>query len=256
MGGLSVLAPTLAVLPNAPIAYVADFAGMPYGEKSEIEVASRVCALLGRMSERLSPRLVVIACNTASTIALAHVRSVLEIPVVGTVPAIKPAALASSSGVIGLLGTEATLRQPYVDQLQAEFAATKTLIRHPAPDLVAAAEAKLRGEAVDPRVFDLALSGLTDQLHGHAIDQIVLGCTHFPLVKDELRAAALRLQMNPAPAFVDGGAGIARRIAQLTDGQPWPAIPQRHFFTTGHVKALDSCLPTLTAFGFGGIRSV
>src|SRR5437763_300670 len=115
VGGLSVLEPTLRLIPNAPIVYAADSAGYPYGKKSDAELASRVPALLGRLVERFHPRLAVIACNTASTIALEHVRSALDLPVVGTVPAIKPAAEMSKSRVIGVLGTEATVRQPYVD---------------------------------------------------------------------------------------------------------------------------------------------
>ena len=130
VGGLSVLEPTRALLPNAPIVYVADNAGYPYGKRSEQEIASRVPALLGRLVERFRPRLAVIACNTASTIALDHVRSALDLPVVGTVPAIKPAAEISKTRVIGVLGTEATVRQPYVDNLAAEFASDCTIVRH------------------------------------------------------------------------------------------------------------------------------
>ena len=122
IGGLSVLRAIKEQLPLAPIVYAADYAGLPYGTKSEAEIAARVPALLGRLVERYKPALVVIACNTACTIALSHVRAALNVPVVGTVPAIKPASLATHSGVIGLLGTQATIRQPYVDQLQAEFA--------------------------------------------------------------------------------------------------------------------------------------
>src|SRR3546814_1723688 len=92
LGGLSVLGPTRALLPTSPIIYVADYAGLPYGQKSDTELAARVPALLGRLVERYQPRLAVIACNTASTIALAHVRAALDLPIVGTVPAIKPAA--------------------------------------------------------------------------------------------------------------------------------------------------------------------
>src|SRR5687767_14417654 len=91
VGGLSVLRPTRELLPNAPIVYVADNAGFPYGERSEADIASRVPALLGRLVERFRPRLAVIACNTASTIALDHAREALDLPIVGTVPAIKPA---------------------------------------------------------------------------------------------------------------------------------------------------------------------
>jgi glutamate racemase len=88
VGGLSVLGPTRALLPNAPIVYCADNAGFPYGKRTEAEIASRIPALLGRLVERFHPCLAVIACNTASTIALEHVRSALDLPVVGTVPAI------------------------------------------------------------------------------------------------------------------------------------------------------------------------
>ena len=103
LGGLTVLGPTRALLPTAPIVYAADYAGLPYGEKSDAELAARVPALLGRLVERYQPRLAVIACNTASTIALAHVRAALDLPIVGTVPAIKPAAEMTETGVIGVL---------------------------------------------------------------------------------------------------------------------------------------------------------
>ena len=110
VGGLSVLEPTRALLPDAPIVYAADNAGFPYGKRSEAEIASRVPALLGRLVERFHPRVVVIACNTASTIALDHVRAALDLPVVGTVPAIKPAAeLTDTLGERGLMFRRAVL---------------------------------------------------------------------------------------------------------------------------------------------------
>src|SRR6478672_7626885 len=148
VGGLSVLGPTRELLPNAPIVYAADSARFPYGKRTETEIASRVPALLGRLVERYRPRLAVIACNTASTIALDHVRSALDLPVVGTVPAIKPAAEMSKTRVIGILGTEATVRQPYVDDLAARFADDCTIIRHGSPELVELAESKLAGDDV------------------------------------------------------------------------------------------------------------
>ena len=190
VGGLTVLAELRKLLPEAPVIYAADLAGLPYGEKTEAEIAARVAGLLGRMSERFRPRLITIACNTASTIALGMVREVLHVPIVGTVPAIKPAAALTQTGAIGLLGTAATIRQGYVDRLEVEFAAGKRLIRHACPELVAAAEAKLRGETPDPAVFAAAARGLRDQPGGEAIDTVVLACTHFPLVEDELRAAS------------------------------------------------------------------
>ena len=150
----------------------------------------RACpALLGRLAERFHPRLIVIACNTASTIALDPVRAALDLPIVGTVPAIKPAAEMSRTRAIGVLGTEATVRQPYVDGLAAEFAADCTIVRHGSAELVELAEAKLRGEAADRDAVRAAAQPLFDAPGGERIDTIVLACTHFPLVEEELRAA-------------------------------------------------------------------
>ena len=216
VGGLSVLMPTRALLPTAAIVYAADSAGFPYGAKSEAELAARIPALLGRLVERYHPRLVVIACNTASTIALDHVRAALDIGVVGTVPAIKPAAAMSKTRVIGVLGTAATVRQPYVDDLAARFAADCTVIRHGSPELVDLAEQKLAGAVIDPAAIAAALAPMRALPGAGAIDVIVLACTHFPLLADEIAAAW------PGVVLVDGGPGIARRIAHLTAGQPWP----------------------------------
>src|SRR6476620_10996905 len=189
VGGLSVLAETRILLPQAPIVYAADSAGYPYGTKSEAEIAARVPALLGRLVERYHPRLVVIACNTASTIALAQVRSALDLPVVGTVPAIKPAAEMSKTRVIGVLGTEATVRQPYVDDLATKFAADCTIIRHGSPELVELAESKLAGEDVSVEAVRAAAQPMFDATGGERIDTIVLACTHFPLLQCELAEA-------------------------------------------------------------------
>lgn len=244
VGGLSVLAKLRQALPQAPVIYVADNAGLPYGTKTEAQIAARVSGLLGRLTERLRPRLVCIACNTASTIALASVREVLEVPIVGTVPAIKPAAAMTRSGVIGLLGTQATIRQAYVDRLEAEFAADKRLLRHGAPELVAAAEAVLRGQAVDPAVFAQAAQALRDQPGGAAIDTVVLACTHFPLIERELGTA-----FGAGVRFIDGSDGIARRIAFLTQGQQFArTAPDLALFTQAD-EAVDALRPALAAQG-------
>ena len=219
VGGLSVLAPTRLLLPNAAFVYAADNAAFPYGTRSEAEIAARVPALLGRLVERYRPRLAVIACNTASTIALDHVRSALDIPVVGTVPAIKPAAALSRTRVIGVLGTEATVRQPYVDNLAATFATDCTVIRHGSKELVELAESKLGGAAIDIAQVAAALAPMRAAAHGKEIDVVVLACTHFPLLAAEIAAAW------PGVTLLDGGAGIARRIAHLTAGQTWPEQP-------------------------------
>ncbi|WP_340586234.1 glutamate racemase [Erythrobacter alti] len=238
LGGLSVLAQLRKILPEAPVIYAADTAGLPYGEKTEAEIAARVAGLLGRMSERFAPRLACIACNTASTIALGMVRDVLHIPIVGTVPAIKPAAALTRTGTIGLLGTAATIRQAYVDDLEASFANGNRLIRHAAPALVGAAETKLRGGRPAEAVVAEAVAGLRNQPGGEEIDTVVLACTHFPLLETELRAA-----MGPDVHFIDGSEGIARRIASLTMGQPFDAKIAAKAVVTGELDpALASAL--------------
>jgi glutamate racemase len=252
VGGLSVLATTRALLPRAPLVYAADSAGFPYGTKSEGEIAARVPALLGRLAERYRPRLVVIACNTASTIALPVVRAALDLPVVGTVPAIKPAALLSQTRAIGVLGTEATVRQAYVDNLARDFASDCLVLRHGSADLVAAAEARLRGEPVEPARFAGALGGLLDQPGGERIDTVVLACTHFPLVATELAAA------SPRPLrFVDGAEGIARRVAALTEGQAWPETAGAGVAVFTRLGAAEAALaPALARFGLTRIEAL
>ncbi|MGZ2411586.1 glutamate racemase [Sphingomonas sp. F9_3S_D5_B_2] len=250
VGGLSVLGPTRALLATARIVYAADSAGFPYGTKSEAELAARVPALLGRLVERYRPRLVVIACNTASTIALQHVRSALDLPVVGTVPAIKPAAEMSKSRVIGVLGTEATVRQPYVDDLAAKFAADCIIVRHGSPELVELAEAKLAGEPVTLDAVRAATEPMFAASSGGRIDTVVLACTHFPLLAEELE------QAFPGVTLVDGGAGIARRIAHLTREQTWPSLPSDGTLIFTGPAARRPLESVLAKFGIGQIDTL
>ena len=249
VGGLSVLAELRKVLPDAPVIYAADEAGLPYGSKTEAQVAARVAGLLGRMSERYRPRLACIACNTASTIALGMVREVLEIPIVGTVPAIKPAAAMTQTGVIGLLGTEATVRQRYVDELERAHAGGKTLIRHAAPNLVTLAEARLRGGDVPLAAVRAAVAGLLDHPRAAEIDTLVLACTHFPLLRDELAAL-----FGPQVALVDGAHGIAHRIAALTEGQSFARAEPDLAVTTGPLDEFHQLAPRLHALGLERIE--
>lgn len=245
LGGLTVLAALRQLLPDAPVIYAADFAGLPYGEKTEAEIAARVAGLLGRMAERYRPRLACIACNTASTIALGMVRQVLHIPIVGTVPAIRPAAAMTKTGTIGLLGTAATIRQAYVDSLAADFAQGKRLLRHASPALVHAAEAKLRGQPVDPAVIAEAAHGLRAQEGGEAIDVVVLACTHFPLLEAELAQA-----FGPDVRFVHGAEGIARRIAWLTRDQLFTP-GESSLVTTADLADLEALRSALEPYGIG-----
>ena len=250
VGGLTVLGELRSLLPQAPVIYAADMAGLPYGEKNEAEIAARVCGLLGRMAERYHPRLICIACNTASTIALGMVRDVLELPIVGTVPAIKPAAALTKTGVFGLLGTEATMRQAYVDELERQFATGKRLLRHGANGLVELAEAKLRGETVSVDAVAQEVKGLVLQHHGNEIDTVVLACTHFPLLEPELREA-----FGPAVTFVHGSKGIAQRIATLTDGHTFTRAAPDFAITTGTMDDFERLHPAFAQYGIEDLQT-
>lgn len=243
VGGLSVLEAVRRELPDAPVVYAADNAGFPYGTKTEAQIATRVPALLGRLVERYRPRLVVIACNTASTIALEDVRAALDLPVVGTVPAIKPAAQLTRTGVIGLLGTEATVRQAYVDALAMDFANGCTLLRHGSAELVAAAEERLHGGTPDPAVFARVAQAFRAQKGGERMDVVVLACTHFPLVEDELRAALEDVH------FVHGAEGIARQVVRRLEGQDFKRECPDRLVLTAEDPRYAALGPALARYG-------
>jgi len=165
------------------------------------------------------------------------------------VPAIKPAAALTKTGTIGLVGTEATIRQAYVDDLEAQFAADKRLLRVAAPGLVAAAEAKLRGAPVDPALIADVHARLAAMPGGGDIDTLVLACTHFPLLADELAAA-----FGPEVAQIDGAAGIAGRIAHLLSGQEFASGGPNRFVITGPASGAEGLAPALATRGFGAVE--
>jgi glutamate racemase len=222
VGGLSVFDCIAGILPDLRLLYVADNAYFPYGTKEEGALVARVQDLLAELAERLHPDLIVVACNTASTVALPAVRAALAVPIVGTVPAIKPAAQTSVTRVIGLLGTPGTVRRQYTKALIDEFAPDCTVLRHGSTDLVDLAERKLRGETIDTTAITRDLAGLFGQPGGERIDTVVLACTHFPLLADELAGSAPRHLR-----WIDSGAAIARRVASLLGGAAAAAHPDR-----------------------------
>jgi glutamate racemase len=249
VGGLSVLAAARKLLPLMPVVYCADNAGFPYGTKTDAELNARVPVLLGRLVERYHPCLVVIACNTASTIALRSVRIVLSLPVVGTVPAIKPAVASTKTNVIGVLGTEATVRQKYVDDLVAEFATQCRVLRFGSARLVELAERKLRGDIAPAAEYRVAMDGLLAQQGGDEMDTVVLACTHFPLIKSEL-AAAISRPLN----WVDSGDGIARRVAHWTKDCAWEGEPAGVVVFTGPNPFEQALRPALASYGLNTIQ--
>jgi glutamate racemase len=210
VGGLTVAQQLRSLAPALTIDYAADSGFFPYGDKSDEALRARLPALAKALVERVRPDVFVIACNTASTLALADVRAVLDIPVVGTVPAIKPAAQLTRSGTIGLLATPGTIRRAYTAQLIAEFASDRRVILHGSIELVRLAEAHARGEDVPMAAFKVAQAPLFEADGGDAIDTVVLACTHFPLVRGQLMVTA------PRPiSYIDSGAAIARQTVRV-----------------------------------------
>jgi glutamate racemase len=251
VGGLSVLREIATLLPALSLTYAADNAGFPYGTKTERELVERVSSVVGSLVAAVNPDIVVIACNTASTTALDAVRQFLTIPVIGVVPAIKPAAAASRTRVIGLLGTKATVASSYTRALIAEFAAGCQVLTYGSPELVELAETKLQGLPVDRAAVAQVLDRLFGQPGGDRLDTVVLGCTHFPLLVPELTDAA------PHPvAWMDSGAAIARRVATLLGpaaANAVPALPPHRAIFTAPSQAVERMRPGLAGFGLGEI---
>lgn len=213
IGGLTVREELARLAPGLTIDYAADTGFFPYGDKPDAALAARVPAVARALVEAARPDVFVIACNTASTLALEATRAALSIPVVGTVPAIKPAAGLSKTGTIGLLATPGTLARPYTARLIADFAAHCRIISHGSVALVHLAERFAAGEAVDPAEIAAAQAPLFAAPGSEAIDTVVLACTHFPLLREQLAAAA-----PEGIAYIDSGAAIARQTLRVLSG--------------------------------------
>ncbi|OYU78370.1 MAG: glutamate racemase [Alphaproteobacteria bacterium PA3] len=244
LGGLSVVNAIINARLGVDVFHLADTAFFPYGEKPDEALMLRIPAVIRAGIEATSADLVIVACNTASTLALDVVRAQVEVPVVGVVPAIKPAAALTQTGTIGLLATPKTVTRSYTDQLIATFGDGKTVLRHGAVGLAGAAEAKLAGETPDRAILESAIKGLFNQKGGEAIDVVVLACTHYPLVKSELEA------LVPRPvAWVDSGEAIARRTAHLLQDQMDDKAPTLCTgLTTGGTD--EATRRVLLSFGF------
>jgi len=206
VGGLSVAACVHEKLPQTSIVYLADNAAFPYGGQPESVVIERCCSLIAKALEQYPCDAIVVACNTASTVALPHLRAITAVPVVGVVPAVKPAAAQTLNHRIGLLATPATVRRPYLDELVREFATHCEVERVGHPALVQWAEDLARGVAVPQAELDSAVASLRNA----GVDTVVLGCTHYPLLLDNLR-----LSLPEVKFWVDSGEAIARRVAWL-----------------------------------------
>jgi glutamate racemase len=249
VGGLSVFDAIAGSGLALELDYAADNAWLPYGLKSDAELRARVPALLHSLVQQWGPDLVVVACNTASTIALDAVRAALTVPVVGVVPPIKPAAALTRTGVIGLLATPATVRRTYTNDLITQFAADKRVVRFGSSALVDIAERKLRGEPGDATALAEEMQGLFGAPGGNEIDVVALACTHFPLIAHELAATAPRQCV-----WLDSGEAIARRVGNLLIAEKG-AVRARHAgFTNGTVAAVLG--DAFSARGFSTLAAI
>ena len=210
MGGLTVASAVRAAEPKATLLYAADNAAFPYGAWDEDALVRRIVAVMGRLIDRTKPDLVVVACNTASTLALAALRERYTVPFVGTVPAIKPAAAQTRSGMIGVLATPGTVNREYTRTLIHTYAYHCKVFLHGAKRLAEIAEAKLRGTPIDPDALRNEIMPVFRKRDGKTTDVVVLGCTHYPLLLEDIRA------IEPWPVtYIDPAPAIARRVSDL-----------------------------------------
>jgi glutamate racemase len=252
LGGLSVHHALCAQMPQAETVYVADDAAFPYGALADPVLVERVRQVMERLIPDLVPDLVVIACNTASTLVLDDLRARFAVPFVGTVPAIKPAAEASQTKRIAILATPATVKRDYTKALIRSFAGDCDVILH-APDLLAErAETVFAGGTVADRDLQADLAPCFVDRDGRRTDVVVLGCTHYPLLLDRFQALA------PWPVtWIDPAPAIARRAASLLANQSEQSDRslnehQHYFINTGATSLFERLSGPLAKRGFTG----
>jgi glutamate racemase len=244
VGGLSVYREIQARLPQVSYTYLFDNAAYPYGELAQETLLQRVDMLITQLVAEQGFDIVVIACNTASTVVLPRLRAKLSIPVVGVVPAIKPASMLASKAV-GLIATPATITRQYTHDLIRDFSSDKNVELLGSTRLVDMAEEKLRGKAVDMDELASILSPLRQQ-----IDVAVLGCTHFPLIKEEIQAV-----LGKDVMLVDSGEAIARRVQDLLRLETGCAQGHRHsIFSSAPPREEDALNEKLEQLGFSPVR--
>jgi glutamate racemase len=213
LGGLTVLREIVRVRRDAHYVYVADDAFFPYGHHSEEQIIARVVPLIGELIAAHAPDLVVIACNTASTLVMSHLRREYKEPFVGTVPAIKPACAKSKTKRVSVLGTKGTVKREYTKALIRDFAHGCHVTLVGSPELASLAEAALSGIEVNDREISAELAPCfvgDGEGNSARTDTVVLACTHYPLLMDRL------IRLAPWPVdWIDPAPAIARRVADL-----------------------------------------
>jgi glutamate racemase len=232
LGGLTVFREVARSRADARYVYAADDAFFPYSRHDEPELVARVAEVMDRLIDVHRPDLVVVACNTASTLVLPQLRARFAVPFVGTVPAIKPACAGSVSRLVSVLGTEATVRREYTRALIRDFADGCAVTLIGSPRLAEMAEAELRGNPAADADISAETAPCFVTADGRRTDTIVLACTHYPLLLGRLH------RLSPWPVkFIDPAPAIARRVVDLlgpaaTGGTAPPACV---VFTSGRL---------------------
>lgn len=243
VGGLSVAREIGEALPGAGIDYLADLAVFPYGALEPEVLIDRVVGLMDRALATFDPAAVVIACNTASTLVLPPLRARFKLPIVGTVPAVKPAAEHSRSRLVSVLATPGTVKRDYTRDLIDSFGGDCRFTLVGSPTLAGLAEKSFSGEVVADAELAAEIAPCFVKEGGRRTDTVVLACTHYPLLLDRLKALA------PWPVeWIDPAPAIARRVVTVTAGagpSRDEGLPNR-FFSTGRLPAEAM----LTGFGF------
>jgi len=247
LGGLTVFREVAGARPDARLVYVADDAAFPYDALAEDTLIKRVIAVLGDAIARHAPDLVVVACNTASTLALNDLRARFTVPFVGTVPAIKPACAQSKTQRVAVLGTQATISREYTRALIREFAGRCEVVLAGSPRLAGFAEAELAGEPVADAKLAAEIAPCFVDENGRRTDTVVLACTHYPLLIERFRKVA------PWPVeWLDPAPAIARRVADLLHARPAARSappPPDIAFTSGHSLS-PKLAAALAGYGF------
>ncbi|MCG8314872.1 MAG: glutamate racemase [Pseudomonadales bacterium] len=252
VGGLSISKEIKTRIASLSITYIADNRTYPYGILSEQALIERIENLFPQLIERFQPETIVIACNSASTLVLDHLRQLTPIPVIGVVPAIKPAAEQTQTQTIGLLATPGTVQRAYTSRLIEDFAPHCSVIRIGSRELVDLAETKLRGKPVDRQILEQVLTPFTTN---KAVDKVVLGCTHFPFLRNEISSI-----LGNRIALIDSGTAIARRtefiLNSVSSCTPLTASPPDCFIFTKEDHTAHELAPHLQQHGFDEVEFI
>jgi glutamate racemase len=250
MGGLTVARSVRHELPFAHLVYSADNAAFPYGAWGEQDLVDRILFVMDKLIARVEPSIVVIACNTASTIALSALRERFDVPFVGTVPAIKPAAAQSKSRIVGVLATPGTVSREYTHGLINSFASHCHVVLHGAGRMAEMAERKLKGVPVDLEELKAEIIPVFREEGSHRTDVVVLGCTHYPLLVDEMAKVEpwVVRYIDPAPA-------IARRVADVLGettvrAETRPVPPHNSVLLTSRREEAEDALAAYAKMSF------